>query len=188
MKLVELRKTALRRQTIVWRWDIPPREKLAASHTICETLLHRPEVQYAKVICTYASLPEEVDSLEVLQKLIEQKNFVVVPRVSGDDLILHRIHTMNDLVPGRFDIMEPKLSCPVVDPTSVDLFIVPGIAFDRKGYRLGWGKGYYDRLLAGVKATKIGLAYSFQIVSRLNREKYDIPMDIVITEHETLTP
>lgn len=170
------------------RRNIPPREKLAASHTICETLLARPECKKATVICIYVSLPEEVDTKTLLRALFQQNKTVVVPRVSGDDLILHRMHTMNDLVPGKFGISEPKVSCPVIDTTSVDLFIVPGIAFDRSGYRLGWGKGYYDRLLAGVSAPKIGLAYSFQIVSRLPHHGYDIPMNIVITEHETFTP
>lgn len=72
--------------------------------------------------------------------------------------------------------------------SGVDLFIVPGLAFDRQGYRLGRGSGYYDRLLASVIVPKIALAYSFQIVSRLPHKKYDIPMDIIISEHETITP
>lgn len=72
-------------------------------------------------------------------------------------------------------------------PTSdVDLFIVPGVAFDRKGNRLGRGSGYYDRLLTGIGVPKIGLAYSFQIVAEVPHSSYDVPMTMVITEEETL--
>ncbi len=163
-------------------------EKQKASQIICKTLLVRPECKKATAICVYVSLPEEVDTRNIFQTLFEQKKSVIVPRVEGSHLRLHQIQSMDDLTKGSFGIAEPKRSCPEVETSFVDLFIVPGIAFDRSGYRLGWGKGYYDRLLAGVSATKIGLAYSFQIVSRLPHTGYDIPMDIVITEHETLTP
>ena len=169
---------------IAKRRSMPAGERRKANHAIAKILLARVEWKKANTICLYVSLPEEVDT----GSLFGQKKSFVVPRVSDKDLILHQIQSPDDLIKGRFDIFEPKKSCPVVNVSVVDLFIVPGIAFDRKGYRLGWGKGYYDRLLAGVSATKIGLAYSFQIVSRLPHKRYDIPMDIVITEHETLSP
>ena len=178
----------IRRQIIARRRSISPSEKHKSSQIIQKTLLARDEVLKASTICLYISLPEEVDTTDVLRNLFEQRKFVVAPQISAKRLILHQIQSADDLIKGRFDIYEPKISCPTVNVSEIDLFIVPGIAFDRKGYRLGWGKGYYDRLLAGVSATKIGLAYSFQIVSRLPHKRYDIPMDIVITEHETLSP
>lgn len=86
-----------------------------------------------------------------------------------------------------FVVVEPKpLQLP--ETLKADLFIVPGVAFDREGYRLGRGKGYYDRLLKDVTAPKIGLAYSFQIVPRLPHNRYDIPMDIVVTESGIVIP
>lgn len=158
--------------------------KVVPSQIIQKTLLARDEWKKANTICLYISLPEEVDT----RSLLSEKKSFVVPRVWGSELRLHKIRSLKDVEPGSFGILEPKKSSLSVDKSDVDLFVVPGIAFDRKGYRLGWGKGYYDRLLAGVKATKIGLAYNFQIIPRLPHKKYDIPMDIVITENETITP
>lgn len=84
-----------------------------------------------------------------------------------------------------YHILEPKKKTAIIDPKSIDLYIVPGIAFDRNGYRLGHGKGYYDRLLAGINVPKIGLAYSVQVVAELPRSSYDVPMTMVVTEEAT---
>lgn len=178
----------IRRQMIARRRASSQTEKQKASQTISKTLRARPECRKATAICVYVSLPDEVDTTTLLRAFIHQKKTVVVPRVAGKELTLHRIRTLRDLRTGSFGIAEPKRSCPEIEKSLVDLFIVPGIAFDRQGFRLGWGKGYYDRLLKGVKAPKIGLAFASQIVPRLFHKRYDIPMDIVITEHETLSP
>lgn len=178
----------IRRQMIAHRRASSQTEKQKASQTISKTLLARPECKKTTAICVYVSLPDEVDTTTLLRAFIHQKKTVVVPRVAGKELKLHRIRTLRDLRKGSFGIAEAKRSCPEVETSYVDLFIVPGVAFDRKGYRLGRGRGYYDRLLSHVQVPKIGLAYSFQIVPRLPHKEYDIPMDIVITEHETLTP
>ncbi len=131
---------------------------------------------------------KEVDTIEAIKALLKQQKQVVVPKVEDNELRLYRIDSLDDLVPGSFDILEPKSNCQFVTLSDIDVFVVPGFAFDRMGYRLGWGKGYYDRLLASVTAPKIGLAYSLQILPRLDHATYDIPMDTVITEHETYSP
>ena len=93
---------------------------------------------------------------------------------------------MGNLREGRYGFPEPDDSCRRIATHCVDVFFVPGIAFDRKCYRLGYGKGYYDRLLAGARGMKVGLAYAIQIVPLLPHSTYDIPMDIVITDKETI--
>jgi len=110
---------------------------------------------------------------------------VVIPKVKDNVLILHQVRSLDNLEPGRFGIPEPKDSCPVVDKSSVDLFIVPGVAFDRKGYRLGRGLGYYDKLLAGLTASKIGIAYAAQVVAEVPHTSYDVPMTALITQENT---
>lgn len=157
------------------------------SIAILKKLSRHPAIRSASCVCTYVSLPGEVDTKQIIAMLLTKRKTVVVPKIEGRDLELRKITSIEDLAPGTFGILEPELSCPLVQKSSVNVFIVPGVVFDRQGNRKGRGKGYYDRLLAGVKATKIGLAYNYQIVPRLPHKKYDIPMDIVITEDETVT-
>ncbi|MBI4136946.1 5-formyltetrahydrofolate cyclo-ligase [Candidatus Roizmanbacteria bacterium] len=155
---------------------------------IGRVLLSRKEIHDATNVCIYASFSEEVDTRKLIRILLNKRKTVTVPKIVGSDLELRQINSIENLESGTFGILEPKPACPLVDPTLVDVFIVPGVMFDRKGNRRGRGKGYYDRLLKGAKAIKIGLAYSFQVVPRLPHKKYDIPMDIIITENETITP
>ena len=154
---------------------------------IAETLLSRPEIINAHVICIYVSLPTEVDTAGIIDQLLALRKIVVVPKVSQDTLLLYQIRSRTDLAPGPYGILEPFDSLHSIDKSSVDVFIVPGKSFDRLGNRKGKGKGYYDRLLRAVHVRKIGLAYQYQIVTRLPVHSYDIPMDVIITEKETIT-
>ncbi|KKU87797.1 MAG: hypothetical protein UY16_C0018G0002 [Candidatus Gottesmanbacteria bacterium GW2011_GWA2_47_9] len=156
-----------------------------ADSRIVRKLLARREIGLANIICAYVSTSEEVDTKEIIIHLLRQGKQVVVPKAEGNELTVYRIKSVDDLVPGGFGILEPKDNCQHADVSMIDVFIVPGIAFDRQGYRLGWGKGYYDRLLARVTVPKIGLAYATQIVSGLPHESYDIQMDVVITQEKT---
>ena len=164
------------------RRTLPTGKRRRSDALILKTLLDRKEIRAAKTICTYVSTSEEVDTIRIILAFIKKAKRVVVPKVKHDELVLYRIDSLDDFVPGSFGVLEPKAVCQQVSVSIIDVFIVPGITFDKKGYRLGWGKGYYDRLLATVSVPKIGLAYAFQIVPRLDHATYDIPMDTVITE------
>lgn len=180
-------KQRLRQRVITVRSNISLPVRKKADRRIARTFFARKELATSQTKCLYVSLSEEVDTRGLLTKLLRLGKTICVPRIVSDkNIIIHQIQSMLDLTIGPFHILEPKESCPIVAASSIDLFIVSGIAFDRKGYRLGWGKGYYDHLLADVKAPKIGLAYSCQLLPRLPHEKYDIPMDVVITEKETI--
>jgi len=183
-----MEKAVLRQQMAADRRALPIIERRRLDTKILKTLLGRKEIRAAKTICTYVSLPEEVDTREFIKLLLKEGKHVIVPIAEGHQLVLYRIKSQDDLVPGAFGILEPKAMLRRINASMIDVFIIPGIAFGRARYRLGWGKGYYDRLLASVTAPKIGLAYSLQIVPRLDHAKYDIPMDTVITEHETYSP
>ena len=163
-------------------------EREYANDRIFKSLSNRPEMKYARRICIYVSLPEEVDTHVIIATLFKEKRAVIVPSITADSAstTLHRVRFFDDLIEGSYGVEEPKETCELVNKKTVDLFIVPGLSFDSKGYRLGWGKGYYDRLLANSRAPKIGIAYSCQILSRLPHSSYDIPMDVVITEKEII--
>ena len=137
-------------------------------------------------MCLYFSLPDEVDTKPLLAAALTVEKIVVFPRVDGERLVLHRMRSIADFTRGAYQILEPKKSTQIIDPKSVDLFIVPGVAFDRNLYRLGHGKGFYDRLLKNITAAKIGLAYAFQLLAEVPHTSYDVPMTIVMTEEEMI--
>ena len=149
---------------------------------ITDKVLVLPEWKKANTVCLYFSLPNEVDTKPLLAAALNDGKRVVFPRVEGKQLVLHQITSIMNFTRGAYSILEPKKSTPIVDPKSVDLFIVPGVMFDHNGNRRGHGVGYYDRLLAGIDAPKIGLAYEIQVVAELRPKSYDVPMTMVITE------
>lgn len=149
-------KDTIRRHMLDFRRQLLPSVKIQADNDITRTVLAREEIQHAQVLCIYKSFPEEVDTQNIIKTLAKLKKKIVIP---------------------------PRAVNTLIDISDVAVFIVPGLAFDTSGYRIGWGVGYYDKLLAHVSAFKIGLAYECQIVSRLPHEVYDIPMDVVITEN-----
>lgn len=186
MNDLRIAKDILRRDFIALRKAISQREKQKASTLITQELLNEPVWHKAKIICLYVSEPDEVDTHAIMEEAFRQKKTVVVPRVCGQELCLHEVRTPRDLVRGPFQTLEPKQICRQVQVSSVELFIVPALAFDRKGYRLGWGKGYYDRLLHGVTVPRVGLAYAKQIVAHIPHTSYDVPMSTVVTEKDVI--
>lgn len=158
-------------------------DRLAAADSVFERLEHTAAFMLAENILMYHSLPDELETVRFLKKWNGKKRFFL-PRVAGVNLELLPYNESN-LKDGYNHIQEPSGSdvFPVED---IEMIVVPGIAFDRKGRRLGRGKGFYDRLLAGSKATKIGIGYEFQLVDEVPTESHDIPMDIVITEKTTI--
>lgn len=90
--------------------------------------------------------------------------------------------SMASLERSRFGILEPLASAPVVEPAALELVVIPGVGFDQEGYRLGWGGGFYDRYLPGVRGAKVGVAFGVQMVERLPREAHDVRLDGVVTE------
>lgn len=133
----------------------------------------------AEKILMYHSLPDELSTRRFLEKWSGRKSFFL-PRVNGVNLdILPYNESRLEL--GAFHIEEPTGS-DTVDPSEMEMIIVPAVAYDRKGNRLGRGKGFYDRLLKTTKATKVGVGYEFQMLDELPVEPHDVKMDIVITQ------
>ncbi|MDE5811432.1 MAG: 5-formyltetrahydrofolate cyclo-ligase, partial [Muribaculaceae bacterium] len=154
-------------------------ERLAAAQAAFARLEESVAFIMADHILIYHSLPDELSTLEFLDKWHQKKHFYL-PRVNGVNLDLlpydrHHLHL------GAFHIEEPTGS-DTVDISGIELIIVPSVAFDRNGNRLGRGKGFYDRLLATTSATKIGVGYDFQLVDEIETEPHDIPLDIIITD------
>ena len=152
------------------------------SFAVITRLLAHPRVKSAKTIMLYHSLPDEVDTHTIVDSLLMSGKTILLPRVTGEGTMeLHRYNGPKDMQVGAYGIMEPTGPL-FTDYADIDLAIVPGVAFDHDGNRMGRGKGYYDRLLPQLGcAYKIGICFDFQLVESIECEEHDIRMDEVIS-------
>lgn len=136
------------------------------------------EFQVAKTVLLYHSLKDEVYTHDFIEKWAVKKR-IILPVVVGDVLELRLYTSQNDLCIGAYGIAEPTGQL-FTDYDAIDLAVVPGVAFNRMGNRLGRGKGYYDKLLPSISATKVGICFPFQLIEEIPTEKFDICMNTVI--------
>ena len=162
---------------------VPPEEKLRRSEAILRQLEQLPEWKAARVVLLYWSMADEVQTHAFVNKWYKDK-VLLLPCVDGDDLVLRQYTGPECLVAGeQFGIGEPT-GAVWSDLDAIQLIIVPGVAFDRNGNRMGRGRGFYDRMLKSTMgALKIGIAYDFQMLDAIPVEPHDVKMDRIITEH-----
>lgn len=161
----------------------------AKSSAIAEKLMATTEYKKASAVLFYAATGNEVATRKLIEKSLKEGKRVLLPitNTAAKEIEISEITDYDsDLKKGVFGIMEPKKKTAAAEG-KIDAVIVPGVAFDREGHRLGYGHGYYDKLLhmlvgknAGI--VKIGLAYDCQVVEKLPRESHDHPMDVIVTE------
>lgn len=157
-----------------------------ADKIIARNFLSLEQVKDAQTICTFVSRDDEVDTKFLYEPGAVDKR-IIVPKILGEGLALYELKSIHDLERGPFSIWEPKGDTKQVDIIEIDLFVVPGLAFTRGGARLGHGTGFYDKLLSQTQKPRIGLAYSFQIVSDIEQMSYDVSVTNVITEKEIIS-
>lgn len=149
------------------------------------------QYQNANSVCCYVHARYEVQTLGLIERRLRQQMPTFVPYCCGDQLRLFRLQEIGQLEIGRFGILEPLDSLrsdrAEVDVNGIELFLVPGVAFDLKCRRIGQGAGFYDRLLARCKdKTLVGLAFDCQVFSEITTEQHDISMDIIVTESRVI--
>lgn len=175
------KKKQLRRKIRAIRRALDKEEASRGSAIVCEKIMATPEFKTAKSVAAYLAFDNEVD-LTLLIGESFGKHRLFCPRIIDKQLMEYReITSWDDLEEGRFGILEPKPTLPLASPKDIDLILVPAIAFDRKGNRLGLGAGYYDRYLSQTAAFKLGVGYDFQIVNSIPVEAHDHPLDGVIS-------
>lgn len=178
-----MEKSEIRRNMKRLRMMLSDLEKEEAANEVFSQLENSPAFMMADNILIYHSLPDELSTISFLRKWKDRKHFFL-PRVNGVNLDLLP-YIESELEKGAFDIEEPTGSN-LADVDDIDMMIIPAVAFDRRGNRLGRGKGFYDRLLASTKATKVGVGYEFQLLQELPSEPHDVPMNMVITQYSYL--
>jgi 5-formyltetrahydrofolate cyclo-ligase len=155
------------------------------SARLCAKLKEQLFFQEARSILFFASLPEEEPNLwTLLNETLAANKMVALPCFDADNQIYHPrqvkdIHV--EILSGKFGIREPAPTCVALPLDDLDLVLVPGLAFDAQGHRLGRGKGFYDRMLKDFKGKKVGIAFDEQIVDAVPAEKNDVKMDFVLT-------
>jgi 5-formyltetrahydrofolate cyclo-ligase len=159
-----------------------------AGGRVRERLLGLPELRAPGTVCLYAATGSEIPTDEAARSLAERGAALVYPRVRGAELELHAVADPAALRPGFCGVPEPPPGAAAVDPSRVEVFVVPGLVFDRRGYRVGRGGGHYDRLLeaAGPRAPRIGVCYAERVVDRVPVEAWDRRVDCIVTESEVI--
>lgn len=175
-------KAHLRRGILIHRDALPPASVEKIGESLAKRLFAAPLWTNAKLPALYVSTGGEASTRAILAACFAEGRAVALPRVDGGEIRLHLVKSFAELVPGKFGIEEPRADLPEVADTEPDLFLVPGVAFDLRGHRIGYGKGFYDRLLARTRAPVVALAYRFQLVHRIPDESHDRPV------HHLLTP
>ena len=172
-------KPQLRKHFCALRERFPAEEVTAASTALCQRLAGWTVLQEAQTVLTYLAFRNEPD-LGLLFELLPEIHWVV-PRIEqGRRLALHPYDPAH-LVRHRFGMLEPAADLPVVDPATLDLVLVPGVAFDRRGGRLGFGGGYYDRFLTTTPALRVGVAYDQCLADELPCGEHDQRVDWIAT-------
>jgi 5-formyltetrahydrofolate cyclo-ligase len=179
-------KRRLRRILSARRRAVPPAEAASAAERIASQLLAEPAVRRARRIALYAALADEVPSRPLFDALAALGIPRLFPRVMEDHALAFAVvEDWSELLPGRYGVLEPPAQAAVTRPEEGDLVLVPGVAFDRAGNRLGRGKGCYDRTFpasAPRPPLLIGVAYQLQVLDSVPHGEQDRRVDAVVTE------
>lgn len=181
-------KQSLRETASAARRGLSPAERREASQRVVRHLLRLPALRRPATVLVYAATPEEVELSALVPRLHERGARTLFPRIRDRHLELVAAADVSRLALGRRGIREPP--GPAVDPDRVDVAVVPGVAFDPHGGRLGRGGGHYDRLLPRLpeRAVVLGVCFACQVVPRVPMQRHDVPVDVVVTERAVYRP
>ena len=181
-------KRVLRRAMSDRRAALPAEERAERSRQAARRLAELPELAGARAVAGFLAKGAEIDPAEALAEVGRRGGTVVYPRVTAGEprLRFHWVAGPDDLRPGAYGILEPEAACPEVAPQDLDVILLPGLAFDPAGRRLGYGGGYYDEVGGLVRregrALLVGVAFDFQVVDRCPAGEDDVTIDGVVTE------
>lgn len=184
-------KNVLRNQVRARLKEKSPEERAAASALARDLLKQQARWREARTILFYAPLPEELDIWPLLGEALSAGKIVALPRYdsqSGTYCACDVRHPERDLRPGQFGILEPTGDCPQFVLNRLDFVLVPGVAFDLRGCRLGRGKGFYDRLLPAVRGVTCGVAFDEQVFRDLPSAPHDVHVNCILTPTRWIEP
>ncbi len=179
----KVRKADLRHRMDGLRRAASPGQRVKSSEAACERMVRHPRFQSARTLALFSSIREEVETAPLARETLRRGARLVYPRVEGEQIVFREIRGEEDFVPSRFGMLEPAPSCPKVEWDALDFVLVPGLAFDPRGNRLGYGKGFYDRALGRLRpeALTVGFCHDFQILDRVPAGPGDVPVQEIVS-------
>ena len=176
-------KRSIRADLLARRKHLAAETCLSYSLQIQHSLMQTAEFQSASAIALYSPVLNEVFTEELFRAACSAGKLIAYPRVRGADLEFVRVADASELVPGAFGVLQPTGEH-VLFPATLDMVVVPGVGFDHHGFRMGYGKGFYDR---GLHCSRrpgclVGLCFELQLLEQLPVESHDVRMDMIITE------
>jgi 5-formyltetrahydrofolate cyclo-ligase len=182
---IEKLKSVFRKNLKDQREQVSPQAAQEASQSVWVQLKEESFYKKSKRIAAFVSSGTEINTRPLLEGILGAGKELYLPRVDMAQTLIHfhAITNLNNLTPGPYNIPEPKEGV-VIAPEQLDLILIPGLAFDSRGHRLGYGKGYYDRFLPLLRlgCFKLGVAYACQIIDKTPNHDHDIPVNAVLTE------
>ena len=172
-------KSELRKQVLQEMKALSQKQKQAMDQALTDQFLKHPFYQEAKVIATYLSFPHEFQTQELIEQALKDGKKVLIPKTYPKGRMDFVVYDPQQLVKTSFGLLEPQGNLEVVDVSQIDLIHVPGLAFTTKGYRIGYGGGYYDRYLEHFTGHTLSTVYPCQI-QEFNFENHDIPVQEVL--------
>jgi 5-formyltetrahydrofolate cyclo-ligase len=181
-------KRRIRREVLAERESVPATARAETGKRIAERFVALPEVQRARTIMVFSSFGSEVPTSPLIERLHERGVVVALPRIEDAELAPLTFAPGDPTTTTNFGAEEPAGGVSL-DPSSIDVVAVPGVAFDRRGRRIGYGGGYYDRFLRGLPAFTVGIAFGLQVRDEdLPAGSFDLPVDAIVTEDESIRP
>lgn len=183
MQSKNLSKQELRKLCINIRHNIDSRSE--KDNRICSLFLNSELYKNARQLLCYMALSEEVNCDAIIQRALDDKKRVAVPYCTNEygDMEFYYISSFGDLAVGSYNIREPiPNNCQKAVHFDESILLVPGVAFDKNGNRLGYGKGYYDRFLEKFTFNSVGLCYNTLVIDHINGDSHDVPVEYIITE------
>lgn len=156
------------------------KNKVTKDNLIYQKVINNKDILSSKTLLIYISINSEVDTIKIINYFLNTKN-IAVPKIIDNDMFFCYVTNLNELTSGKYNIPEPTNENIVTDFDNA-ICIVPGICYDKENYRIGYGKGHYDRFLSKNKIKTIGLCYKECMIEKIDNDKYDYKIDEVITE------
>lgn len=182
-------KKAIRAHVLAARDALPPGVRARFAESVAASVLSSAQFKHASTVLAYASFGSELSTDAILQRTLAEGKSLVLPRVAKGvaQLQLHRVDKLDQLVGGAWGIREPRYDAPAMRLDDIDFMLVPGVAFDLAGFRIGYGGGYYDRLLAAANptTTRLSIAFDCQLIDAVPNEVHDERVDIIVTNQQT---
>ena len=176
-------KARLRRQALDWLAALSPPERIAGDESLFRRFLALPQIESVRTVLLYHGMDTEPDTVRLLPPLWDIGKQVCLPRcLPGNQMEARFVQRDSTLVRHPYGMLEPGPDCPLIPPDQIDLVLVPGLAFDRSGGRLGRGGGYYDRWLAGFSGITAALCRDGLLMEAIPRLPHDLGVNLVVTE------